>query len=84
VYSVKGGTGHTLGAAGLLETIISFRSLEKKVVPPTVNLREVDTEAEGWVSSRPQSFESLVSLSTNSGFGGVNSALVLRKAEKLL
>lgn len=84
VYSVKGGTGHTLGAAGLLEIIISFRSLDKKVVPPTVNLRDADREAEGWVSSGPQSFESPVTLSTNSGFGGVNSALVLKKAEKIL
>jgi 3-oxoacyl-[acyl-carrier-protein] synthase II len=82
VYSVKGGTGHTLGAAGLLETIISFCSLDKKVVPPTVNLRDIDREAEGWVSSGQQSFESPVTLSTNSGFGGVNSALVLKKALK--
>jgi 3-oxoacyl-[acyl-carrier-protein] synthase II len=84
VYSVKGGTGHTLGAAGLLEIIIAFESLNRKVVPPTVNLRDTDREAEGWVSSGPQSFESPVTLSTNSGFGGVNSALVLKKAETIL
>lgn len=80
VYSVKGGTGHTLGAAGLLEIIISFRSIDSKIVPPTVNLRDIDSEAEGWVSSGPQPFEKPVTLSTNSGFGGINSALVLKKA----
>ena len=84
VYSVKGGTGHTMGAAGLLEIIISFRSLDSKIVPPTVNLRDIDIVAEGWVSSDSQSFERHVTLSTNSGFGGVNSALVLKKAEKIL
>lgn len=84
VYSVKGGTGHTLGAAGLLEIIIAFESLNRLVVPPTVNLRDTDREAEGWVSSGPQSFKSPVTLSTNSGFGGVNSALVLKKSEKIL
>ncbi|MDP3284644.1 MAG: beta-ketoacyl synthase N-terminal-like domain-containing protein, partial [Desulfobacterales bacterium] len=84
VYSVKGGTGHTLGAAGLLEIIIAFESLNRLVVPPTVNLRDIDREAEGWVSSGLQSFESPVTLSTNSGFGGVNSALVLKKAETIL
>jgi len=84
VYSVKGGTGHTMGAAGMLEIIISFRSLDSKIVPPTVNLRDIDREAEGWVSSRSQSLERPVTLSTNSGFGGVNSALVLKKAEKIL
>ena len=84
VYSVKGGTGHTMGAAGLLEIIISFRALDSKIVPPTVNLRDIDIVAEGWVSSDSQSFERHVTLSTNSGFGGVNSALVLKKAEKIL
>lgn len=84
VYSVKGGTGHTLGAAGLLEIIIAFESLNRRIVPPTVNLRDTDSEAEGWVSSGPQSFDSPVTLSTNSGFGGVNSSLVLKKAEKIL
>lgn len=84
LYSVKGGTGHTMGAAGLLEIIIGFETLNKRMVPPTVNLRETDQEAEGWVSSGQQSFESSVTLSTNSGFGGINSALVLKKSEKIL
>jgi len=84
VYSVKGGTGHTMGAAGLLEIIIGFETLNKKIVPPTVNLRDTDREAEGWVFPESQSFESPVTLSTNSGFGGVNSALVLKKSEKIL
>lgn len=82
VYSVKGGTGHTLGAAGLLEILISFESLKRLVVPPTVNLKDVDREAEGWASSGPQPFEIPVVLSTNSGFGGVNSALVLKRLER--
>ncbi|MBA3037888.1 MAG: beta-ketoacyl-[acyl-carrier-protein] synthase family protein [Desulfobacterium sp.] len=78
VYSVKGGIGHTLGAAGLLEIIISFKSLDKKITPPTVNLFDIDEEAEGWVFPYPQTFESSYTLSTNSGFGGVNSALILK------
>ena len=78
-YSVKGGTGHTMGAAGLLETIVAFKSLKEKVIPPTVNVRDVDDEAQGWVSSQLSAFESAITISTNSGFGGVNAALVLRK-----
>lgn len=84
LYSVKGGTGHTMGAAGLLEIIIGFETLNKKIVPPTVNLRDTDREAEGWVFPESQFFDSPVTLSTNSGFGGVNSALVLKKSEKIL
>ncbi len=84
LYSVKGGTGHTMGAAGLLEIIIGFETLNKRMIPPTVNLRDTDREAEGWVSSGQQFFESSVTLSTNSGFGGINSALVLKKSDKIL
>jgi len=80
VYSVKGGVGHTLGAAGLLEVILALRSLDKKIVPPTVNMRTPDEEAAGWVSSEIQTIDSSVTLSTNSGFGGINVALILMNA----
>jgi 3-oxoacyl-[acyl-carrier-protein] synthase II len=77
-YSIKGGTGHTMGAAGLLEIILGFRSLKEKIVPPTVNLRNPDADAEGWVSPEPRNFDSNIMVSTNSGFGGVNCSLVLK------
>lgn len=76
-YSVKGGTGHTMAAAGLLEAIISLRSLKEQIVPATVNLHEVDEEAKGWVSKEAVKIESKYTVSTNAGVGGVNSALVL-------
>ena len=76
-YSIKGGTGHTMGAAGLMEIILAFKSLQEMTAPPTVNLLEVDQQAEGWIFSEPIKFKKPVTLSTNSGFGGVNSAIVL-------
>jgi 3-oxoacyl-[acyl-carrier-protein] synthase II len=78
VYSVKGGVGHSMGAAGLVEALLSLRSLGEGVAPPTVNLRAVDEEAEGWVSpgARPL-VAGKAALSMNSGFGGVNAALIL-------
>ncbi|MDO9464140.1 MAG: beta-ketoacyl synthase N-terminal-like domain-containing protein [bacterium] len=81
-YSIKGGIGHTMGAAGLVETIVALRSLREKLVPPTVNLRIADDEAEGWVSTEPDSFDNPVTVSINAGFGGVNSALVLKKLDE--
>lgn len=78
-YSIKGGTGHTLGAAGLVEAIVAFRSLEEKIIPPTVNVCCVDEEAKGRVSPQPQPFNGQAAVSTNSGFGGLNAALVLRE-----
>jgi len=77
-YSLKGGIGHTMGTAGLVDIIVAIETLRKKVVPPTVNLREVDDEAVGWASPEPCPCESGVTVSTNSGFGGINCAVALR------
>ncbi len=82
VYSVKGALGHTLGAAGLVEVIVGLESLRRGRVPPSVNMREPDVDAVGVVSAeaRPQAKTAAV-LSTNSGFGGINAAVVLRGEE---
>jgi len=81
LFSVKGGTGHTMGAAGLVETLLTLRGQREGLVPSTVGLKQPDEEATGWASPEAvQLKESEWALSTNSGFGGVNAALVLRKA----
>jgi len=78
VYSIKGGIGHTMGAAGLVEMIIALRALKEGIVPSTVNLREPDEDALGWVSNQQQAVrERAFALVTNAGFSGVNTALVL-------
>ncbi len=80
-FSVKGGMGHTLGAAGLAETLLALEFLRRGVVPPTVGLRRASQEAQGWITegANPISPSGAV-LTTNSGFGGVNAALVLSLA----
>lgn len=77
VYSVKGGTGHTMAAAGLVEAIVAVQSMNEGVVPGTINLKNVDPEADGWVKDTLYVSEKKAVLSTNSGFGGINAALVL-------
>lgn len=79
VYSIKGGIGHTMGAAGLVEMIIALRALREAIVPPTVNLRDPGDDASGWVSARQQRFREgrASALMTNAGFSGINTALVL-------
>jgi 3-oxoacyl-[acyl-carrier-protein] synthase II len=80
VYSVKGSIGHTMGAAGLVEMVMALKSLEEGVIPPSANVAEVDPEARGWVSGVTALAPDMqVVLSTNSGFGGVNAALVLKR-----
>lgn len=80
-FSVKGGMGHTLGAAGLAEALLSLEFMRRGQIPPTVGLRRVSQEAQGWVTAAacPVSPSGAV-LTTNSGFGGVNAALVLSLA----
>ena len=86
VFSIKGALGHTLGAAGLLEIVLSLRALAEGVVPPTPGLEQPD-ECTRWEAGEtsvsntkggsriPQSTRA--ALATNSGFGGINAALIL-------
>lgn len=79
-YSAKGGIGHTMGAAGLIETVITLESLRHGTIPPNVNTETVDDDAAAWVSTEAvPAPDAGTALTTNSGFGGVNSALLLRK-----
>jgi len=79
-FSIKGGTGHTLAAAGLLETLITFESMKRNMVLPTVNfIEEGDDCSGGWISSGIKSpHNSQYALKVNAGFGGINAALILK------
>ena len=80
VFSVKGALGHALGAAGLVEILLCLRALSEGVVPPTVGLRQPDACASGWVTECPTPLAPATfraALTTNSGFGGINAAMVL-------
>ncbi|MBS3762103.1 MAG: beta-ketoacyl-[acyl-carrier-protein] synthase family protein [Planctomycetes bacterium] len=80
VYSIKGGTGHTMGAAGLLEILLTAESLKEAIIPSTVGMDEPDERAQGWVKTEHVSVPAnRPALSINSGFGGVNVAVVLQK-----
>jgi 3-oxoacyl-[acyl-carrier-protein] synthase II len=76
-HSLKGALGHSLGASGGIEAAVACRSLEQGVLPPTVGCDEPDPAATGRVGAFPQHFAGDVLLSTNSGFGGINAALLL-------
>ena len=78
IFSVKGGVGHTLGAAGLVQFLVAERAMSAGIVPPTVGFSVAEESAPGWVSDRPITISSgKLALSTNSGFGGVNTAILL-------
>jgi 3-oxoacyl-[acyl-carrier-protein] synthase II len=75
--SIKGAIGHTLGAAGGIEAAIGALALRERVLPPTAGFLEADPACPACVSAGPQPVGGGLLLSTNSGFGGVNAALVL-------
>jgi len=77
IYSIKGGIGHTMGSAGIMDVIVALKTLERKVIPPTIGFLEAQDGAIGWVKKEKIHFKGNIVLSTNSGFGGTNSALVL-------
>ena len=81
VYSIKGAIGHTLGAAGGIEVALGIRSLSEGLVPPTVGFSRGEGSTAGRVSSRAQTIPGNVLLTTNSGFGGINAALILAKGQ---
>lgn len=79
-HSVKGGIGHTLGAAGVIEAALAVKALATGVIPPTVGLTGPEPDS-GLFSGRealPLAHPSL--LSCNSGFGGINAAVLLAAA----
>jgi 3-oxoacyl-[acyl-carrier-protein] synthase II len=78
VNSIKGGLGHTMGAAATLEAIMCLLASRDGIVPPTVGYEERDPECDlDYVSARARARRPRVSLSTSLGFGGCNAALVL-------
>jgi len=80
VNSLKGFYGHTLGAAGLIETVAAIHSLKENVVLPTAGFREPGTSQPLNVTRSLQSGRYKGCLKTASGFGGCNAAVVLQKA----
>lgn len=78
IHGVKGAFGHTLGAAGLIEAALAARSLEAGRLPPTVGLENPVAGHEKSVANEPFPLTAPSVLSCNSGFGGVNAALLLQ------
>ena len=78
--STKGWTGHTLGAAGIVEILLTARCLREGWLPRSLNTREVDARLRGNVlmSSRAENLR--CALSNSFGFGGSNCSIVMECA----
>lgn len=80
VSSTKGATGHTMGAAGGIEAVLTCLAMKRDTCPPTINLETPDPECDlNYVSSGSEQMTVDVAITQNLGFGGHNGVLVFKK-----
>lgn len=82
VTGLKGYFGHTLGAAGVLECVISARALADNTVLPTLGFRTKDADSPLQLSDRISYTDKPYFVKTLSGFGGCNAALLFCLPQK--
>ena len=72
-------TGHTLGAAGAVESIFSILSIVNNISPPTINLNNPDDGCDlDFIPKEARNMKIDVSLNNSFGFGGTNSTLIFK------
>ena len=78
VSSTKSMTGHTLGAAGAIEGVITMLACERGILPPTANYEHPDPECDlDYVTDGPRESSVRLALTNSFGFGGHNVCLAL-------
>jgi 3-oxoacyl-[acyl-carrier-protein] synthase II len=78
VVSIKGVTGHPLGAAGALEAAAVLLSIEKSLIPPTAGTTVIDPEMSiDVVIGEPREWTPGPTISNNFGFGGHNGSVII-------
>lgn len=82
VSSTKGMMGHSLGAAGAIEAVISLLALQHQLLPPNINFRQGDADLDlNIVANNAQDGRVRTVLSNSFGFGGTNASVILRAIE---
>jgi act minimal PKS ketosynthase (KS/KS alpha) len=83
VSSIKSMVGHSLGAIGSIEIAASVLALKHQVIPPTANLHTSDPECDlDYVPLTAREARLRSVLTVGSGFGGFQSAMVLRRSQE--
>ena len=80
ISSTKSMTGHTLGAAGAVEAVISILAIQNGIIPPTINLHHPDPECDlDYVPNKARQANINVVMSNSMGFGGHNTSLIFKR-----
>jgi beta-ketoacyl-acyl-carrier-protein synthase II len=82
ISSTKSMTGHLLGAAGGLESIICVLALERRILPPTINYENPDPECDlDYVPNKAREMQVNACVNNSLGFGGHNATLIVKRHE---
>jgi 3-oxoacyl-[acyl-carrier-protein] synthase II len=80
ISSTKSMTGHTLGAAGAIESIFCIKAINRGIIPPTINLENPDPLCDlNYTPMVSTEKEVTIAMNNSFGFGGTNSTLVFKK-----
>ena len=80
ISSTKSMTGHLLGAAGGLEAVLTIKAMNESLIPPTINISELDPDCDLDVTPNVAKKRDIkVAMSNSFGFGGTNATLVFKK-----
>jgi 3-oxoacyl-[acyl-carrier-protein] synthase II len=83
ISSTKSMTGHTLGAAGAVEAVISIMAIQTGIIPPTINLHNPDPDCNlDYVPNKARQSTVNVAMSNSMGFGGHNACLIFKRYEE--
>jgi len=83
ISSTKSMTGHTLGAAGAVEGVISVMAIQTGIMPPTINLHHPDPDCDlDYVPNEARQSSVNIAMSNSMGFGGHNACLIFKRYEE--
>lgn len=79
--SIKSYTGHTLGACGAIETILSVEMMNNKWFCPTLNLNNIDPQCGNldYITGEGRSIDTEYVMTNNFAFGGINTSIILKR-----
>ena len=82
ISSTKSITGHLLGTAGAIEAIFCVKALEEQIIPPSINIFNLDDNCKGMnIITEPTKMRINATMSNSFGFGGTNGCLIFKKYE---
>ncbi len=80
ISSTKSALGHSLGASGGVELVITAKTIQNQTVPPTINLENQDPQCDlNYTPNTPQQRDLNIAMSNSFGFGGHNASIIVKR-----